>query len=314
MNHESLTNMAKSPDNPKKPEKSQAELRSVLEQRLKSLKPSLDQGVEEYEQASKEGTVEDQDDEPEGSGEARRIAMENKLNALVEQAEKMKARLDSKEPLPNFSPEISVQYTHPDNNQETITLDIEPRLQDFISFYQKTKIDLPPDFEDSIRDIWDRNQSQMEQAIQQDGFNDILIIPPNLPLKDLAEKMKMEDGYYFFQVKDDFSDVSSPNTDKTRIVMVHKVKEVDENLNIQAKDVDTDKALSLEEYLIFQRKYFEETGHHLDEKTATWLSSSAGARFVYSYWNPDGLKLNVFAHDPGLRSAILGVRSSRCFY
>ena len=52
MNHESLTNMAKSPDNPKKPEKSQAELRSVLEQRLKSLEPSLDQGVEEYEQAS----------------------------------------------------------------------------------------------------------------------------------------------------------------------------------------------------------------------------------------------------------------------
>ena len=55
----------------------------------------------------------------------------------------MKARLDSKEILPQATPEISASYTHPDSKVETITLDLEAKLQEFISFYQKTRVDLP---------------------------------------------------------------------------------------------------------------------------------------------------------------------------
>ncbi|MBM2817691.1 MAG: hypothetical protein HW401_281, partial [Parcubacteria group bacterium] len=42
----------------------------------------------------------------------------------------------------NQSSEIKAEYTRPDGKKETITLDLEAKLQDFLSFYQTTKVDL----------------------------------------------------------------------------------------------------------------------------------------------------------------------------
>ena len=146
---------------PKKTIISQEELRNRLEQRLNSLKPTLQAGIKEYEEALKDGVFEDNDDEQEGEGEKRKESIQKRLDILFDQAERMKVRLDSKEPLSQVTPEISTSYTHPDGKQETITLDIEAKLQDFLSFYQKTGIDIPPDFEDAIHDIWERNQVEI---------------------------------------------------------------------------------------------------------------------------------------------------------
>ena len=88
------------PQQAEKPQLSQAELRAILEQRLKSLKPSLDEGIKEFKQASKDGLFDDQEGEPEGSGEARKTAMQKKLTSMVDRAKKLKDTLDSKEPLP----------------------------------------------------------------------------------------------------------------------------------------------------------------------------------------------------------------------
>jgi MoxR-like ATPase len=231
------------------------------------------------------------------------------------------------------TPEISAEYSHPDGKKETITLDIEAKLQDFISFYQKTNIDLPPDFEDTIHDIWDRNQVEIEQAIEQNGFDDMLIIPGNIPLADLAEKMKMEKGYYFYQVKDDFSNVVSQNVDIPRIILFHhtdslpkinKKTGLDVHLNITGADAqklyqaNPENYLStLEDAIILERKYFEETGKHLSAYTtnsAQWLpGSKAGARLVYSYWGPGSRELVVSADDLTSLDDWLGVRPSRCF-
>ena len=223
--------------------------------------------------------------------------------------------------------EISAEYEHPDGHKETITLDFENKLQDFISFYQKTNIDLPADFEDTVRDIFSNNEEKITEAIEQNGFDELLIIPPTANIGDLSEKMKMENGYYDY-IKSGGSTVQtldgiplvSQNTDKPRLVLVHKTQnlkdrpELKKTLNIKGQDVKMDEALSLEDYLVFQKKYFEETGKHLDEDGWTWLATKSGARLVFSYWYPADHKLLVNASDLGHRLGHLGVRPSRCFF
>jgi len=323
---------SKTPNNaekPKKPEKSQAELRAVLEQKLKSLKPTLQEGIKEYEQALKDDVFEDADGEQEDTGVFRKDALQEKIVALFDRAEKMKARLDSKERLPQAQEKIQVNYsyTNPKTNkvehQETITLDVEAKLTDFLSFYQKTNINLPLDFEDTVRDIWDRNQTEIEQAIEQNGFDDLLVIPGDIPLADLADKMKMENGYYTSSNFDEgggFTGAVSQNIDKPRLILVHKTQnlkdrpELKQTLNTKGQDVKLDQALTPEDYLVFQGKYFEETGKHLDEDGWTWLATKSGARLVYSGWSPVLHELHVNAFDLTRQRGDLGIRPSRCFF
>ena len=154
---ESFTQLARA-KKPEKPEKSQLELRAILEQKLVSLKPILDEGIKEYEQALKDDIFEDQPGEEAGSGEKRKEVMQKKLTTLIDRAEKLKAKLDSGEEILQATPEVSITYQRPNGKTETITLDFEAKLAEFLTFYQKTNIDLPPDFEDTAREIWDRNQ------------------------------------------------------------------------------------------------------------------------------------------------------------
>lgn len=314
---------SKASKKPEKPKQSQEDLRASLESRLDSLKPTLQEGIKEYKQALEDGVFEDAEGEEEGLGERRKEAFQKKLNSLLDQAEKMKAKLDSHETLSQVTPEISTSYTHPGGKKETITLDLESKLQDFISFYQKTKVDLPPDFEDAIRDIWERNQTEMEEAIEQNGFDEMLIIPGNVSLPDLAEKMKMENGNWEsdnFKAGGSFAGAKSQNADKPRLILVHKTQELTERpelastFNTKGQDVKLDQTLTLEDYIIFQRKYFEETGKHLDEKKYVWLATKAGARLVYSHWSPGDHRLRADAGGLVGRDDTLGVRPSRCFF
>ncbi|MEI6191178.1 MAG: hypothetical protein WCP24_02285 [bacterium] len=326
MNFESIINMAKGAkkaEKGEKPEKSQSELRASLETKFKSLKPSLQEGIKEYEQALKDDVFEDQEGEVEGAGEARKEALQKKLSALFDRAEKMKDKLDSKELLSQVTPEISTTYTRPDGKAETISMNIEQKLQDFLSFYQKTNIDLPTDFEQTILDIWDKNQTEIEQAIEQNGFDDMLIVPGDIPLPELADKLKMESGNWTssnFTEGGGFAGAVSQNTEFVRIVLVHKTKELTERpelnstLNTKGQDVKLDQALTLEDYLIFQKKYFEETGKHLDETKYTWLATKSGARLVGSAWLAVKRELYVDARDLTDRDDSLGVRPARCFF
>ncbi|MEK7097586.1 MAG: hypothetical protein AAB906_01945 [Patescibacteria group bacterium] len=323
MKFESATNLAQAGEKPKKPEKSQEELRAILEERLNSLKVPLQEGIKEYEQALQEGLFEDRDDEPAGSGEARKEATQKKLTVFFDRAEKMKAQLDGNESLSRQTSELSAQYTCPDGKKETITLDLEAKLEEFLSFYQKTDIDILPDFEDAARDIWERNYDEIKEAVEQNGFDEMLILPGNIPLADLAEKMKMENGYYEsdnFKEGGSFAGAVSQNTDKPRLLLVHKIQnlkdrpELAKTLNVKGEDVKLDQVPTLDDYLVFQRKYFEETGKHLDEDGWTWLATKSGARLVRSDWHPDSRKLAVRAGGLEDRRGALGARPSRCFF
>jgi len=225
--------------------------------------------------------------------------------------------------------EISVNYTytnpetHKVERQETITLNLEQKLQEFISFYKDSNIDLPPNFENDIREIWERNVDVIEKSIEENGFDDILLIPGSISLPDLHSKMI--EGYNptyegsNFTSGGSFAGAKSQNVDKIRIVLVHKTQnlqdrpELKKTLNIKGQDVKLDQALTLEDYLVFQRKYFKETGQHLDEVGWTWLATKAGARLVSALWDPGTGELDVSADALGYRNDLLGVRPSRCF-
>lgn len=331
MTPESLQHMAKAVSSPEtgRKSKTQEELRVILESKFRSMEPAVDKMIEEYEKAKEDGTFEDEDGEEEGSGEKRRETMENEINSILDRAEKIKEKLDSGKPLEDIQETLQATFDYTDAQgakaHESIELDIDKKIQEFKTFYQKTGIDLPPDFEETIRDIWARNYDEIEKEAKIKGFNEILLIPANIPLPELADKMKMEDGYYFgdnFKNAGGFATATSPNSDKPRIILVHNTQNIIEDTkyggkataNITNTDAQKHNPLSLQEYIIFQRNYFDKTGNHLDANGATWTSSSSGARLVYSDWYPGVRELDVGANDPGYRDSIIGVRPARCFY
>lgn len=88
-----------------KSEKSQAELRDDLEHRLYALRPKLGDAFVEYTHALGDDTFDDKAGEPEGSGEKRKEALQNKIRSFVERAEGMRRQLDSGEDIPQMPDE-----------------------------------------------------------------------------------------------------------------------------------------------------------------------------------------------------------------
>ncbi|MFZ2149677.1 MAG: hypothetical protein WAV15_00785, partial [Minisyncoccia bacterium] len=277
--------------------------------------------------ALKDKSFENKEGEEAEGGEKRREAAQAKVNGLFERAEQMKKKVNSKEELPDYTDSISTAYTHPDNKLENITFSLEEELQESIKLYKKTKLDLPPDFEDKIKEIWENNLDAIQKAIEENGFDEILVIPATPDIGDLSKKMKMNNAYYDYiksssnvQTLDGIPLVNQSVVDKPRIVLVHKTHnlkdrpELERTLNIKGQDVKMDQTLTLEDYLIFQRKYFEKNGKHLDEEGWTWLATKSGSRLVSSLWNPGTGKLGVRANDLGSQDTNLGARPSRSFF
>jgi len=149
-------------------------------------------------------------------------------------------------------------------------------------------------------------------------------MPANLDLPDLHTKMT--EGYETtdeepnFKSAGSFASAKSQNVDKSRIVLVHKVQNLNDNpelaktLNIKGEDAIKSEILTLEDYLVFQRKYFEETNKHLDEIGFTWLATKAGARLVGAYWSPSKSRITVLTDDLDDLDGDLGARPSRSFF
>jgi hypothetical protein len=266
--------------------------------------------------------------------------MQHRLTTLVEKAKRIKAgeQITSHE----SSISHSYQYTNPSTNQiehqEDIHIDIEQSLEFFTNLYTKTGIDLPPDFKQTIQEIWGNNYDAIQEAIEQHGFNALLIAPGNIPLPELSEKMSMENGYYLgdnFKNAGGFDTATSQNTDKPRIILYHSksLKEIqaqngiDPHLSITAQDAQTlydtnpDHYLAtLEDALLLERTHFEHTRQHISDwntKSGQWLPATKQpnrSRFVCSDWDPDSSRLSVSADDADSSASSLGCRPSRYFY
>jgi len=319
----------KSELSPQQFSETQTKLRETYQNRFNSLVISTQASLDDYNSKLKDGTFEDADSEPADSGEQRKAIMQSSISRSMDKLEQMKAILDSNEPIPSFSPQIEANYTYknPDTHkvelQETIELDIEKTLSKYTTLFQETNIQLPDDFKENITLIWERNREAIEQAIEEGGFDEMIVAPANTKLDEIQEKMKMEKGYYTCSNFDDgggFSGAKSVGVEKDRIILVHKAQnltdrpELKSTKGLKAQDLDINNSLSLEDYIFFQRSYFKETGKHLDEDGWTWLlKTKSGTRFVCSSWNPSDRKLSVDAADAGNSYPNLGCRPSRYF-
>lgn len=262
---------------------------------------------------------------------AMQLLMARKMEKLLIEIKK------AKENNSLHRPDISVGYQKPDGSKEIIELNIDRELEDFQNFYEEAKLETPPDFNEFITDIWERNKADIEQAIEENGFDGMLLIPGNIPLPELADKMKMGNGIYEsdnFKNNGSFAGASSQGVDRPRIILYHKEETLSEiqektgldvHLNITGAKVkelyekNPDHYLAtLEDFLILERKYSEDTGKKLSDCTnnsANWLpGTKAGARHVFSDWDPDVRGLFVFADSPENQCGSLGVRPSRCFF
>ena len=270
-----------------------------------------------------------------GDKDAETMAIKE-LNESLQKARVIKRKIEGV-----ISPEpISAIYTFKDEKgkekSETIEIDFEKQLESFESFYEKHKIGLPLDFSEKMVDIWERNREEIRKAIEENGFDTVILIPENLP--NLTQiNQKMSEGYTETWQSDNFKAGGSFEgvTDKesgARIILAHSTQHMKEHsilketLGNKAEDLaKKGETLTLTDYLILQRKIFDETGNHIDTKHAdgycywTWLpgstvkNSSGVIRFVYANWNPDNGRLNVNANDPGDSLPYLGCRLSRCF-
>ena len=335
-NPESIIEMASAKNNPDKKgkseklQKSKEQARESFEKRFNVLVSSIQSQIKEYKAKLEDGSFEDK--EGEGMGEKRKEEMERSITKGVDRIESMKSTLDSGEDIPNITTQIEVDYvyTNPDTKkverQETITLDLEKKLEEFTDFYKEMNIDIPLDFENEVRDIWQRNYDEIQKAVEKQGFDDILIIPANIPLTEISQKMKMDKGYYdYIKSNSNVQDLNgipltSIDTDKTRIILIHKAQNIENSPELKstqgkkAEELTIDESLSLDDYTIFQRIYFKETGKHLDEKGWTWLlRTKSGSRFVLSDWDPAVGWLYVYAYDPDISNPNLGCRASRYF-
>ena len=275
-----------------------------------------------------------------------RIKAENLLNKAKESSndediEKAEEALNSyRELVYKLRPESQ-------ESQEIMGINIEKNLERYNAFYTEHNIDIPDTFEQEIKEIWNNNQEKIKQSIEQEGYDDILLIPPH-ELKDINDKTTGEYNKTYesenFKSGGSFEGVKDTKENKTRIVLIHrknaenmerpelnetknksiyelcnantdKEKEDIDNLIKEGKPLPID-GLTLSEYMIADRIHFKETGKHLDNKSSwTWTPASySGSRAVSSSWAPGDSRVFVYAREPGSSYSLLGRRSSRTYF
>jgi hypothetical protein len=211
---------------------------------------------------------------------------------------------------------------------ETITIDFEKKLEYSISFYKTHHIDLPENFREIMTDIWNRNIDIIQKSIEEQGFDEILLIPGNLSVPDVHTKMS--EGYTATAKGGWFTDGGSfegviEKTTKPRIILIHKNNaqnlydrpELQKILGQKVEDlIKSGQTLTLTDYLIYQRQFFEETGNRLDKSSRGWTPGSTvknpggGFRVVYADWGDS--RLLMHAGDPDGSNSRVGCRLSRC--
>ncbi len=212
------------------------------------------------------------------------------------------------------------------SNRESNVINLGSEIRDFVDLYQRHDVYLPNNFKDIIVDIWLRNLNEFERVVkEQKGFDKFLILPGDLSLPKLKNQMIIESGYSEsnnFKAGGSFNGAISQNTNKPCLVLVHKAQnfqdcpELQQTLNTRGKDVKLNQALTIEGYIIFQRKYFEETGKHIDDDnhTWTWLATKSGAGLIFVRWLYGARQLRVNVADLSYQFGTIGVRPARYFF
>ncbi len=233
-----------------------------------------------------------------------------------------------------FSDVSNHQFIRP-RSPKLLRFDLDRKIEEFMAFYAATGVAVPENFWRDIRLIWVRNLVAIQEALDEMDFDEILLIPPITDLADLAEKMKTTAKGHHLGVSScvesewerlgGWSRIQSPHLNQKRIVLVHKDRaqnlsdrpELANTKAIFGRDVDFGNAMSLEEYLIFQKRYSEDTnGLHLDsDKSQSWLAIKWLAnRIIFADWQTDNNQLYLWASSPDDRYQDKGYRPCRRFF
>ena len=257
--------------------------------------------------------------------------------------------------------EIKAIFINPETSeQKEITINIQEKIQEAQEFYKKHNLPIPN--EQELMSVWRKNHKEIKEEIEKYGYDNVLIIPENLPDTENLNGI-MTEGYgnatyqsSNFTGGGGFSGAKHTENTKAKIILCHNDQDIYDNVNANAFEKATlnknilqlsgltqselekkiqnqenipinfeiqinnqkiqieAEGLSLNEYLIFQRQYFEKNQKHLDEKGYTWLLKTFSAsRVVFSCWHSDDARLRVHATALGASCGDLACRLSRSF-
>jgi hypothetical protein len=239
-----------------------------------------------------------------------------------------------------YPKKITAKFSNPEttkteNKDKDIEINVEEEIQKQQEFYAG-KEGMPNFNKQEVRQIFRKYEKEIQKAIEAYGYDTITIIPAKLPDTEALNQI-MTSGYKnkTFQSSDfkrggGFNKVTSIESQKTRVILTHSDQDIyvifsankEDNANpflkatlnqlidqLSAKAIE---GLSLNEYLIIQRQYFENTGGHLDEMGWTWLPKSHSAsHVVFVGWKSDKLCVNV--HYASHRALDLACRLCEIF-
>lgn len=167
--------------------------------------------------------------------------------------------------------------------------------------------------------------SGLESAIA-DGFTDALVMPPvdwqQEHRAELAAAFAGSSGWGVPYVEvGDMAPVARP--EGCYVLLLHPDSRTDDDLRglsapALRKALGADRCLTVTEYLVVQRAYFERHGdHRFDDYTAQqpgwmWLADSTdGARTAMAYWNGAKQRVEVTACKTGSKNPRKGARRCR---
>ncbi len=282
---------------------------------ISTLKSNLEVKLEEYKVALEEVRVE---------GTTRSV---ERLRAIEVELETLNIAIEKELNKAGYSLEevstLSTRYEHPDGRVEDVTLDIESTLEDFEDFYNTHGIPVPSDFAPKIREIFNNNQIKIREQIKTKGFNKMLVVPGNLSLPDIVDKLQMENGYFLgdnFKNAGGFAIAIEPTYTKNhRLILIHDAKELTDRpelastLKITGTDAQNQNPLSLTDYLVLAKHHYTQTSEHLGGTKAIWMSTKSGINLVCVVWFPDRAGFIVDSRDSLFLNDDLGVRPSAVF-
>jgi len=218
--------------------------------------------------------------------------------------------------------EIKAIFINPETSeQKEIIINIQEKTQEAQEFYKKHNLPIP------------NEQEIMSEEIEKYGYDNVLIIPEDLPDTENLHN-QMTEGYNASWTSGNFDQgggfAGSKHTEqqKVKIILCHNDQNIYQNqeanvfekatlnknimqlsglteqeinqkiqnqenipinfeteINNQKIQIQAE-GLSLNEYFIFQRQYFEKNQKHLDENGWTWLlkTFSASRELLLVFW------------------------------
>jgi len=157
----------------------------------------------------------------------------------LEKTKELKAEIEEKlkslkEKL--ITKEIKANFKNPETNEtKEIKLNIQEIIQEQKQFYQKFNLPIPNEKE--INQIIKTHKAEIEKEIQTYGYDQILIVPENLPNSEtlnqtLIESIPDTTATYqssSFQEGGGFQGVKSSENQKTKIILTHSDQNIYEN-------------------------------------------------------------------------------------